>query len=86
MSTARILDFRLSWHPQSGGIVEYHLQGSDQLFTVRLKTPEFAAAAAVLANGPVFVSNGWLHTGAELPQDLQRSDRDDLTEFRTDNA
>lgn len=65
MPTADVQDFRLMWHPVRGGIIEYRMVGEAHLFRLPLASAEFAAAAAILKFSPVFVTNGWLHTGPE---------------------
>jgi len=63
--TAEIEAFSLGWHQQQGCVIRIKQKGKNDWDVIKASAAEFCAIASLLRENPVFVSNGWIHTGPE---------------------
>jgi hypothetical protein len=66
MPRAEVESYALAHHPTLGCEVKIKIRGNPQwLAPIKLAPADLAAVAAILNEQPVYLSNGWLHTGDE---------------------
>jgi hypothetical protein len=65
MMTVEIEAYMLAWHQQQGCEVRIKQKGKNDWDVLKTSATELSAIAAILRENPVFLSNGWIHTGPE---------------------
>ncbi len=61
----QIEGYLLAWNQQHGCEVRLKVKGDSKTRTIKVAADELAAIAAILREDPVFLENGWIHTGPE---------------------
>lgn len=63
--TVEVEAFSLGWHQEKGSVVRIKQKGKNDWDVIKLSGTDFCAIASILRESPVFVSDGWIHTGTE---------------------
>lgn len=62
-----IESYKVGWQQASGkGVVQVKLKGQPNLHTLNVSANELAAIMLILQQSPVYVENGYIHTGVEF--------------------
>lgn len=63
--TTEIEGFSMGWHPQKGYVIKYKQKGKTSWDHINPSAADFVAIASIFRESPVFLSDGWIHTGPE---------------------
>lgn len=63
----KIASHRLAYHPEEGCEVRFKFEGGTNWNKLKVSSTDLAALAAIFSESPVYLTNGWIHTGEEIP-------------------